>query len=295
MADVILAARNQLTAQGASVIDVSIPDYNNVSNTSVITYEFKENLGAYLQATPAAPFKTLQDIYNSGLWHPSLQGVLTTSLALDTTMQVYHDRIAGREVFKQALLNALESNDLDGLIYPTIRQKPVLVPSTAQPGSNCRVSAQSGLPAISVPVGFTVDGIPVGMEFLGRDFSEGDLLSIAYSWEQATHVRRVPSATVPELVPAWPTVVSGSGATFGIDPSTQQFRFTAPGVDTFVYRDPDMKISPQWIQGQVRDDRWHIRYKVPVNAGKKQGASISVDDLWHEGATYDLQGTPVSQ
>ena len=292
VANVILAAKSQLQSLGAAVIDVSIPDYNNVSNTSVITYEFKENLGAYLQATPAAPFKTLQEIYNSGLWHPSLNTVLTTSLALDTTMQVYKDRLAGREVFKQALLNALNTNDLDGLIYPTIRQKPVQVPSTTQPGSNCRVSAQSGLPAISVPVGFTADGIPVGMEFLAREFSEGDLLSIAYSWEQATHVRRVPSATVPEIRPDFATIVSDGPATFELDPATQQLRFSAPGVDTFVYRDPGMHVSSQWIQGQLRDDRWSIRYKVPVSASKKQGASVSVDDLWHEGTTYRVQGTP---
>jgi Asp-tRNA(Asn)/Glu-tRNA(Gln) amidotransferase A subunit family amidase len=56
------------------------------------------------------------------------------------------------------------------------------------------VSAHSGLPAISAPVGFTIDGLPVGMEFLSREFTEGRLLEFAYSWEQATHLRRPPAA-----------------------------------------------------------------------------------------------------
>ena len=291
VANVILAAKSELEGLGATVIDVAIPDYANVSNTSVIAYEFNENLNAYLAATPAAPFKTLQDIVNSGLYHPSLQTVLTNALALNTSMQVYKDRLAGREVFRQALVDVLTANDLDALIYPTIRQKPVPVPSTTQPGSNCRVSAQSGLPAISVPVGFTADGVPVGMEFLGREFTEGDLLGIAYSWEQTTHHRRVP-ASVPELLPDWSHVVSDGTATLEIDTESQQLRFTAPGVDTFVYRDPGMKTSSQWTQGQLRDSRWRIHYKVPANPSKSRSATIDVDDLWTDGGTYSLEGTP---
>jgi len=288
VADVILAARTQLEALGATVVDVSIPDYVNVSNTSVIAFEFKENLAAYLAATPAAPFKTLQDIVNSGLYHPSLQTVLTNALASNTSMPAYQQRLAGRAVFRQALVDAMDANQLDGLIYPTIRQKPVLVPNTNQPGSNCRVSAQSGLPAISVQAGFTADDIPVGMEFLGREFTESDLLGFAYSWQQSTHVRRVPPTT-PELLPEWSKVISDGVATFELNPETQQLRFTAPDIDTFVYRDPDMKTSPQWIQGEIRDSRWNIRYKIPVNASKSKSASVSVDSMWAGGGSYDLR------
>ncbi len=128
VADVILAARGELEALGATVVDVAIPNYATVSNTSVIAYEFKENLDAYLAATPAAPFKTLQDIVNSGLYHPTLQTLLTNALALNTSLPAYQDRLAGREVFKQALVDAMNANNLDGLVYPTIRQKPVPVP-----------------------------------------------------------------------------------------------------------------------------------------------------------------------
>jgi Asp-tRNA(Asn)/Glu-tRNA(Gln) amidotransferase A subunit family amidase len=294
VANVILGAKSELQSLGATVVDVSIPNYATVSNTSVIMYEFKENLNAYLAATPSAPFKTLQGIINSGLYHPAIDTVLKNAAASSTSDPVYQSRLAGRVAFKGALVKAMEDNQLDALIYPTIRQKPIFVPLTAQPGSNCRVSAQSGLPAISVPVGFTADHIPVGMEFLGREFTEGDLLSMAYSWEQATHHRRAPDATVPELEPQWTYSVSDGSATFEVNPGLRKLRFTAPGVDTYTYLDPGMVVSKEWISGEFKDSHWHIHYKVPVNAAKAKSASIDVDNLWTGGGRYTLSGAPIS-
>ena len=296
VANIIRSAAQELAARGAEVIDVSIPNYTTISNVDVITYEFKTNLDAYLAATPAAPFRTLQDIFNRrDLWHPSLTGALSGALANALKQPDYSQRLAGREVFKSAILKVLEDNHLDALIYPTIRQKPIFVSSTSQPGSNCRVSARSGLPAISVPVGFipeaaTPTGIPVGMEFLGRAFTEGDLLQIAYSWEQATHVRRVPAST-PVLEPRWSYSVSDGVASFDLDPTGRQFHFTAPGMDTFVYIDPAMHDVKGTQIGELKDDRWHIRYSVPTGAPGL--ATIWVNDLWTKDGAYTLFGRAV--
>lgn len=293
VADVILAAKAQLESLGATVIDVTIPNYTTVSNVSVIAMEFKENLDAYLAATPRAPRKTLQEIVDSGLYHPSLDATLRAALASGTNVPGYAERIAGRTTFKQALVAAMDDNQLDGLIYPTIRQKPVFVPSTSQPGSNCRVSAQSGLPAISVPAGFTQDGIPVGMEFLGHEFSEGDLLSMAYSWQEATR-HHAPPASTPELEPEWTFRVSDDVATFSINPSTHQLRFTAPRLETFTYIDPGMTKSHQWISGDLQDSRWRIQYIVPSDKARFRTAAIFVESLKAGGGAYALFGTPVT-
>jgi Asp-tRNA(Asn)/Glu-tRNA(Gln) amidotransferase A subunit family amidase len=298
VANVIRSAAQELETHGAEVIDVSIPNYTAVSNVSVITFEFKTNLDAYLAATPAAPFKTLQDIFNHpDLWHPSLINALSGALANALKQPDYSQRLGGREVFKNAILKALDDNHLDALIYPTIRQKPNFVTSTSQAGSNCRVSAHSGLPAISVPVGFIPDaatptGIPVGMEFLGRAFTEGDLLQIAFSWEQETHIRRVPAST-PVLEPRWSYHVSDGVASFDLDPAGKQFHFTAPGMDTFVYIDPAMHDVKGTQIGELKDDRWHIRYAVPTSAPGL--ATIWIDDLWTKDGAYTLFGRAVAR
>lgn len=303
VANVILAAADELRGLGATVVNVAIPDFANVSNTSVISFEFAENLNAYLAATPNAPFKTLQDIFNSGLFHPSLVGVLTSALANNTSSPTYAARLQGRVAFKQALVKAMDDNALDAMIYPTIRQKPIPVPGTSQPGSNCKVSAQSGLPAISVQAGFTPDDgaagrpIPVGMEFLGREFTEGDLLSMAYSWEQATHHRRPPDGTVPELQPAWAYTVTDGTATFYLDPAGHQVRFSAPGAETYTYIDPGMKSQhvtgnpahgpAPLFSGEFEDTHWHVSYRVPTDGSS---ASVFVENRWTGGGAYTLHG-----
>jgi Asp-tRNA(Asn)/Glu-tRNA(Gln) amidotransferase A subunit family amidase len=64
-----------------------------------------------------------------------------------------------------------------------------------QTGDNCHLSANSGLPAISVAAGLGDDGVPVGIEFLGRPWSESLLLGLAHAYEQANDHRRPPAST----------------------------------------------------------------------------------------------------
>ena len=64
-----------------------------------------------------------------------------------------------------------------------------------QEGSNGCFSANSGLPAITVPAGFTDQGLAVGVELLGRAWSEARLIELAYAYEQATQHRRPPTST----------------------------------------------------------------------------------------------------
>ena len=64
--------------------------------------------------------------------------------------------------------------------------------------TNTLIAAQTWMPAMSVPAGFTPGGLPVGLEIVGLPYREADLLSLAYAFEQATMHRR-PSEHVPEL------------------------------------------------------------------------------------------------
>jgi Asp-tRNA(Asn)/Glu-tRNA(Gln) amidotransferase A subunit family amidase len=103
--------------------------------------------------------------------------------------------------------NLLAKNHLDALVYP--HQKCLVLPigATFQKDRTGVVAALAGFPAIEVPAGFstpTADaplGVPVGMELLGRAWSEGELIRLAFGFEQATHLRKPPVSTPPLRTP----------------------------------------------------------------------------------------------
>ena len=65
----------------------------------------------------------------------------------------------------------------------------------SEPLTVCQLSAATELPALSMPAGFTADGLPVGMDLLGTPWSEPALLKLAYSYEQTMGLRRAPKTT----------------------------------------------------------------------------------------------------
>jgi Asp-tRNA(Asn)/Glu-tRNA(Gln) amidotransferase A subunit family amidase len=193
MNGIIRAAAESMAGCGAEVVELSIPGLRELlRGSSLIDLEFKFDLDRYLEGTPGAPLHSLEAIVESGLVHPALDGVLRRSLrheSLDTPE--YKDRLLKREQIRLAALIAMADRNLDALLYPTMTREPAPV-GQGQRGSNCSLSATSGLPAISVPAGFTAGGLPAGVELLGRPFAEPDLIRFAYAYEQATRHRRPP-------------------------------------------------------------------------------------------------------
>ena len=143
-----------------------------------------------------------------GLYHQVLgTGTLQASLeveSLDT--DEYRERLAKRGTLREAVEALLDEHNLTALVYPTIRQtaRPI---GQRQPGSNCSLSAISGLPAITVPAGYADDGMPVGLEMIGREFAEADLIRLAYAYEQATRHRRPPDSAPSLVDPPGPVVM----------------------------------------------------------------------------------------
>jgi Asp-tRNA(Asn)/Glu-tRNA(Gln) amidotransferase A subunit family amidase len=62
-------------------------------------------------------------------------------------------------------------------------------------GNNRRLSPAIGFPALTVPAGFTTDGLPVGLEFMGRPYADATLFKFGYAYEQKTHHRKPPAST----------------------------------------------------------------------------------------------------
>jgi Asp-tRNA(Asn)/Glu-tRNA(Gln) amidotransferase A subunit family amidase len=200
VAAVFDAAMAQIRAMGAEVIDVSIPEMTGqftevFDGFYVVVHDFGTDIDRYLAGRPGAPVSDLQAILASGKVHAKVVERLQWSAdAQNDPPEIYYRELSKRERLRTVIYSLMGRQRLDALAYPTIRRKAALV-GEEQPGDNCLLAAISGLPAITVPAGFTADGMPVGLELLGRAWEDAQLLGLAYAFEQATRHRRPPGAT----------------------------------------------------------------------------------------------------
>ncbi|MEZ4991814.1 MAG: amidase family protein [Saprospiraceae bacterium] len=98
-----------------------------------------------------------------------------------------------RMAFRQAIEHQMDSLQLDALVYPSWNNRPAHIDAFNEEykGDNNQVIApHTGQPAFTVPMGYTEGNLPAGLQFLGRMFSEGTLISLCYAYEQATHHRK---------------------------------------------------------------------------------------------------------
>lgn len=196
---IVRKAIEVLSAQGAEIVEVPAPGLEDLlAGSSLINYEFKTDLAAYLTAFPNAPVRSLQEILDRGDFHAAL----ATTFKLRNQTKADPDelrRVNARRSAASAVVDALfREHQVEALIYPTLRRRPVVV-EEPQRGTNCQLSATTGLPAMAAPAGFTADGVPVGFEMLGPAWSEPRLLALAYAYEQAARPRGFPPTT-PKLI-----------------------------------------------------------------------------------------------
>ena len=203
---VINQAIEVLRYEGADVVDpVKIPNFDrNVLNAAeiiVLLYEFKAGVNAYLNEVTGAKVKTLEDIIafnkrDAGANLPFMgqelleraqaKGALTEKEYLDALEKC---RTLGRDSFDAAL----NDNTLDALVAPTTTPAwPYDIVNGDQfRGSSGKSAALGGYPLVSVPAG-QVQGLPIGITFMGRAWSEPTLIKLAYAFEQATGARFAP-------------------------------------------------------------------------------------------------------
>lgn len=198
IADSVRAAIAAMKTRGATVIDVPMAEFDTlIANTSVINQEMRSDIDAYLAGVPNAPVKTLRDIIARGQFDRELEVRFRSADTFPVLENPAHRTTLARQVALRARVERLlDSLHLDAIAYPTVRQKPIF-PGQVQPGSTCPLGAQSGLPSIAMPAGFTDDGLPVSVELLGKAMSDVRLVALAYAFEQGGPRRRAPSTTPP--------------------------------------------------------------------------------------------------
>ena len=188
---------------GATLIDLATPEIvplldDGFGGFKLIIMEFSSGLHDYLAHYENAPVNSIDDILASGKFDPDMLPKLSAvaAAAQATDSKEYFQLVARRNELRELLLQQMAQHELDALAYPTSSHKAELI-GKEQPGNNCFLSSNSGLPAISVPAGFTADGVPVGLELLARAWDESLLLKLAYAYEQGTRHRRPPASAPP--------------------------------------------------------------------------------------------------
>ena len=198
VAGIVRKALDGFKAQGAEVVDVIVPGLDDLlRDSSVIGDEFKFDLAAYLAREPNAPVKSLGEIIERGLHHAELDATFRLRNAPEKReTEHYRQAMIKRYALRAAVLATLDEQRIDAVAYPTLRRKPALI-GEAQGGTNCQLSATTGLPAIAMPAGFSNDGLPIALELMGGAWEEAKLLKYAFAWEQATKPRKAPFSTPP--------------------------------------------------------------------------------------------------
>jgi len=195
-------AIDELKAAGAVIVDpFDIPDFDRLRKATGFCNRFRYDLKNYLATRgPTSPIHSLDEVVTSKQYLPANEGMMQWAMSEEGLPQdqqppcvdVQND--PRRKAFLDAVVAAMNKDKVDAIIYPSWTNPPRKLGDRASPhGDNSPVIApHTGQPAITVPMGFTETGLPLGLQLLARPFDEGKLIQYAYAYEQATHYRRPP-------------------------------------------------------------------------------------------------------
>jgi len=222
---VVESALAAMRKAGATLVDVRYPkwllDSKGEFYTAVRYPEFTVQIAEYLKGTGPSYPKTLAEMIDRANQfsatradgaHPNpsrwtlFKRELDSGTLTDYRYKAVHDY--GLPMVRTIVEGVLDTNQLDAIVYPTSSRRPALIAAPQPAGATTATAALAaaglsatdianltGFPDLIVPAGFTGDSLPVGLSFFGRAFSEPKLLSLGYSFEQATHARRRPVHT----------------------------------------------------------------------------------------------------
>jgi amidase len=205
--DAIMAeAIDIMKKQGATIVDpADIDTFGKFDDTEaiVLNYELKADIAKYLaRLGPACPVKNLADLidFNNRNAQKEMpyfgQDIFTKSQEKGPlTTREYVDALEKnhRLTRTEGIDAVMDKNKLDALVAPTGSPAWLtdLVNGDHFAGGSSNAAAVAGYPNINVSAGMMF-GLPVGISFFGRAWSEPTLIKLAYAFEQATQVRKPP-------------------------------------------------------------------------------------------------------
>ena len=188
---------------GATLMDVTFPKLRDFGDAEyeVLLYEFKEDLNKYLTGRGGTN-KTLKDLIdfnnkNADKEMPYFgQEIFVAAEAKgDLNERAYQIALLQSKLMtqEQGIDAVMDKEKLDAIVAPSggVAWMTDLVGGDCGVFESSSLAAVSGYPNITVPAGY-VQGLPAGISFFGKAFTEPTLIKIAYSFEQATKARRAP-------------------------------------------------------------------------------------------------------
>ncbi|MGA8313575.1 MAG: amidase [Terriglobales bacterium] len=203
--DLMTSVMEEMKGQGAVLVDpADLESHGKFDDTefTVLLYELKADLNAYLAGRPDAPVHSLKEIIEFNERNKDKE---MPYFAQDTfikaeakgplTSKEYLDALEANHRLSRAegIDGVMDKFHLDAIMAPTGGPAWLidLINGDHAAGGSSNAAAVAGYPDITVPAGF-IAGLPVGVSFFGRAWSEPVLLKIAYGFEQATKVRKPP-------------------------------------------------------------------------------------------------------
>jgi amidase len=204
--DVIEKELAILKAQGATLVDVQVPNVDKYgdSELEVLLAEFRPDLEAYLRDyAPHAPVKTMADVIafnekNAGreLQFFGQEHLVAAQKKPGLDDKAYREALANNHRYsrEEGIDKILKDEKLDALVAPTggTAWLTDYINGDHYGGSFSSPAAVAGYPHVTVPAGY-VQGLPVGISFVGTAWTEASLIGMAYAYEQASLRRRPPA------------------------------------------------------------------------------------------------------
>ncbi len=198
---------------GAVLIDPVVIKDQGVGTAEglVLSYEFKDGLNRYLAARPDARVKTLADVI---AWNTANANASMPYFEQETLIRAEGRGGLDTVEYREALATMLKGSRAEGIDATVAehRLNAIMAPTggPAWPidvingdhfgGGSSGYAARAGYPNITVPAGF-VHGLPVGLSLFAGAWQEGELIAMAYAYEQASRVRRAPTFRRTVILP----------------------------------------------------------------------------------------------
>lgn len=200
-------AIRDLEAQGAEIVEIDQISEVNVGGDAfqVLLFEFRDGLNRYFESLgDDAPVSSIEELAGLTRENPEETEKFDRNLIFmaaemdDLDSDEYRDALENmlRESRENGIDNVMDEHNLDAIVSPTGSPawKTDLTLGDNFQLSSSSPSARAGYPIITLPMG-EIDGLPVGISFFGRAWSEPVLLEVAYAYEQATMHRFAPEVS----------------------------------------------------------------------------------------------------